>query len=646
MVLGQTVEASFSNYVPANLSNLVAIAASGDRDLGLFGTHAPAITVQPWDRTIADTATSVWFAAKCTGVQPVRYQWTFNGVNIPGATNDVLTVKAAYGTNAYQERIPLPLASGAYQLVASNAYGVVASRYAQLAVVVPLGVAVNAPYLNWATTGDAQWYGQTNVTHDGVAAAQSGDIAPFQETILQTTFATNVPGNITFWWKVSSEPDFDFLEFRVNGLVQATISGDVDWQPVNLHLAAGTNVLKWRYYKNSVYSSGQDAGWLDQFAFAPSPQILKQPASLTNYAGTTAIFTVGAENQRTGDFPLGYQWQKNGLNLTNVNGHLEGANGNLLYLFNVQDSDAATYTVVVTNTGGGAITSLPATLTVLDSPPSITYEPNGSTNPAGTAITLGAGAVGALPMHYEWYQNGADLGIGGSLLFGATLTLANLQDANAGVYTVVFTNVDGSATSSPAMITVVDGPPTIVTQPTSGTILRGRNAALEVTVTGTSPLSCQWQHDGTNLMGATNLSLTLANVDFADAGAYAVLLTNRLGATLSSPAILDVVHTLVVAWGADGEGQADVPLTLTNVVEIAACGTHSLALQGDGTLVVWGSGVGTFSNAPPTLSRVVRIAAGEGYNLALREEGSVAAWGGDEEGETNVPAGLGQAIRN
>ena len=48
MVLGQTVEASFSNYVPANLSNLVAIAASGDRDLGLFGTHAPAITVQPW----------------------------------------------------------------------------------------------------------------------------------------------------------------------------------------------------------------------------------------------------------------------------------------------------------------------------------------------------------------------------------------------------------------------------------------------------------------------------------------------------------------------------------------------------------------------------------------------------------------------
>jgi len=644
MVLGQTVEGSFSNFVPANLSNLVAIAASGDRDLGLFGTHAPAITVQPWDRTIANTATSVWFAAKCTGVQPVRYQWTFDGKNIPGATNDVLTVKAAYVTNAYQQRVQLPLASGAYQLVASNAYGIVATRYAQLAVVVPLGVAVNAPYLNWTTTGDGQWYGQTNVTHDGVAAAQSGDIAPFQDSILQTTFATNVPGNITFWWKVSSEPDFDFLEFRVNGLVQAGISGNVDWQPVNLHLAAGTNVLMWRYYKNSVYSSGQDAGWLDQFAFAPSPQILKQPASLTNYAGTTAIFTVGAENKQSGEFSLGFQWQKNGVNLTNINGHLAGANGNPLYLFNVQDADAATYTVVVTNTAGGAITSLPATLTVLDSPPLITYQPNGGTNQAGMTITLGAGAVGVMPMHYEWYQNGADLGIGGSVLSGPTLTLANLQDANAGVYTVVFTNVDGSTTSSPAMITVVDGPPTIVTQPTSGTILRGRSADLGVTVTGTSPLSCQWQHDGTNLMGATNLTLTLAKVGFADAGSYAVLLTNRLGATLSSPATLNVVHSLVVAWGDDGGGQADVPLTLSNVVAIAACGIHSLALQGDGTVVAWGSGVGTFSNAPPTLSRVVQIAAGETYSLALREEGSVAAWGENELGETNVPAGLSQIV--
>ncbi len=643
MVVGGTAYGSFSNYVPANLSNLVAIAANGDRDLGLFGTRAPAFTVQPWDRTIANTATSVWFAAKCAGAQPIHYQWMFNGASLPGATNETLIVNATV-TNQFQRKTPQPLASGVYQLVASNAYGVLASHYAQLAVVIPLGVALNATNLNWTTTGDGKWFGETNVTHDGVAAAQSGDIGPFQDTILQTTLVTNAPGNCTFWWKVSSEPDLDVLEFRLNGIVQADISGNVDWQQVNLPVAAGTNVLMWHYYKNSIYSSGLDAGWVDQFAFALSPEILRQPASSTNYAGTSANFGVEAESKSPEQLSLGYQWQKNGVNLTNIVGHVNGANAATLFLYNVQDADAATYTVVVTNSAGGAVTSQPATLTVLDSPPTITRQPVGGTNNAGATVGLFASVVGAVPMHYEWYQNGADLGMGGTGSGEAILVLTNLQDANAGLYTVVITNVDGSATSAPALLTVWDGSPAIVTQPASATVLRGRSATLAVTATGTSPVSYQWQHGGTNLIGATNAWLTLAQVGFGDAGAYAVVVTNRYGSILSSAATLNVVHSLVVAWGEDGEGQTDVPLSLTNVVAIAAGAAHSLALQGDGTVVAWGGGDGLVSNVPPTLSRVVKIAAGAGYSLALTEDGSVAAWGYSYDGETNVPAGLSETV--
>ena len=68
--------------MPSDLANVIAIASSGDHDLGLFGTRAPAFTVQPWDRAIDLTVrTNIILAAKCAGVQPMSYQWRLNGTN-------------------------------------------------------------------------------------------------------------------------------------------------------------------------------------------------------------------------------------------------------------------------------------------------------------------------------------------------------------------------------------------------------------------------------------------------------------------------------------------------------------------------------------------------------------------------------------
>ncbi len=75
---------------------------------------------------------------------------------------------------------------------------------------------------------------------------------PLQESILQTTFGTNWSGRYTFWWKVSSEQFFDILEFRVNGVVQTNISGEVDWTQASIPVATGTNVLMWRYSKDAT----------------------------------------------------------------------------------------------------------------------------------------------------------------------------------------------------------------------------------------------------------------------------------------------------------------------------------------------------------------------------------------------------------
>jgi hypothetical protein len=68
--------------------------------------------------------------------------------------------------------------------------------------------------------------------------------------------------------------------------------------------------------------------------------------------------------------------------------------------------------------------------------------------------------------------------------------------------------------------------------------------------------------NGTNVDGATNSSLTLTNVQFSQAGNYAVLMTNAFGSVLSSNAVLTVNPPLcapppegLVSWWR-GEGNA------------------------------------------------------------------------------------------
>jgi hypothetical protein len=83
-------------------------------------------------------------------------------------------------------------------------------------------------------------------------------------------------------------------------------------------------------------------------------------------------------------------------------------------------------------------------------------------------------------------------------------------------------------------------PPTILAQPLSQGAAEGANVALSVTAGGTPPLAYQWSFNLTNILGATNAELTLTNLEIAAAGTYAVFVTNALGATNSTNAVLAI----------------------------------------------------------------------------------------------------------
>src|SRR5205823_3722397 len=87
------------------------------------------------------------------------------------------------------------------------------------------------------------------------------------------------------------------------------------------------------------------------------PSITSAPVSKTVLQGSNTTFTVTAVSSSA----LSYQWQKNGVNLTD-GGSVSGAATAALTLGNVQPNDSATYSVLVST--ASATVSSAASLTV------------------------------------------------------------------------------------------------------------------------------------------------------------------------------------------------------------------------------------------------------------------------------------------
>jgi hypothetical protein len=171
-----------------------------------------------------------------------------------------------------------------------------------------------------------------------------------------------------------------------------------------------------------------------------------------------------------------------------------------------------------------------------DGRPNLTTQPVSQTVLAGATVVYAAMAVGNPPLSYQWRFNGSNL----SDATASSFTTNNVQIASAGSYSVVVTNACGVAVSSNAVLSV-NLPPGITNQPASQTVLMGSNVTFSVGVSGSTPLSYQWQFNGGNLSDATASSFTTNNVQIASAGSYSVVVTNAYGAVVSSNAVLTVL---------------------------------------------------------------------------------------------------------
>lgn len=99
----------------------------------------------------------------------------------------------------------------------------------------------------------------------------------------------------------------------------------------------------------------------------------------------------------------------------------------------------------------------------------------------------------------------------------------------------VLAHYRAGSSADPAVIA-----PAIVGDPQSADLFKGDVARFSALVTGSLPLTYQWELNGAALAGATNSVLVLTNLQPANAGTYRVVVKNAGGDVTSADAILNV----------------------------------------------------------------------------------------------------------
>ena len=193
--------------------------------------------------------------------------------------------------------------------------------------------------------------------------------------------------------------------------------------------------------------------------------------------------------------------------------------------------------VAITNVDGNAVTF--SNSFTFGIPPSIQTSPSGQSVAEGGSAQFQVGASSESTASYQWLFNGANLpnNIRLTGLGTATLTINNVATSDEGSYQVVVTNPYGVVTSAVATLTVT---PLITQQPQSLTIPQTFIASFQVIASSSAPLSYQWWFDRNDIPSATNQTLSLANLQAANAGSYQVVVTSAFGAVTSAVATLTV----------------------------------------------------------------------------------------------------------
>lgn len=122
----------------------------------------------------------------------------------------------------------------------------------------------------WQHTGNSDWSIISQDPYAGTYSARSGNIGNNANSTL--SIVLNVMTNndsISFYRKTSSEDGYDYLNFKIDGVIVDKWSGEKPWQRLAYEVPQGSHTFQWEYSKDSYSNGGSDATWLDNITFPP-----------------------------------------------------------------------------------------------------------------------------------------------------------------------------------------------------------------------------------------------------------------------------------------------------------------------------------------------------------------------------------------
>jgi hypothetical protein len=119
---------------------------------------------------------------------------------------------------------------------------------------------INLSSIPWTITGANSF--------EGTISAKSGAITHNGTSTLSMKTVYSDPDTLKFYYKVSSETNYDYLTFSLNGAELFKKSGEIPWTQEVIALPAGINKLEWKYKKDQSVTGGADCAWIDMIDFA------------------------------------------------------------------------------------------------------------------------------------------------------------------------------------------------------------------------------------------------------------------------------------------------------------------------------------------------------------------------------------------
>ena len=486
----------------------------------------PTITGSLTNQTI-ECGSNASFAVGVSGTAPLSLQWSLDGTPIAGATNTSLVLPSVH------------LPNHTLTFTATNLYGSVSSNalltvHDTLAPVITLNGG-NPVYVELGSAFADPGATASDLCAGAVPVLSSGSVntnAVGTNTLTYTASDSNGNTNVTTRSVIVRDTAPPTIVWSFTNLVFAadTNCGTAmpDVTTTNFVLATDssgtltisqtpTNNARLQIGTNLVVITVEDA--LSNAAYSTNtivvedrtpPQILAQPQSLTNLAGTTAMFTVTA----AACTPLAFQWWSN-------NVALAGGTNSTLTLSNVTPAAAGNYSVVATASGGSS-TSVVATLTVNLNPTSLVLDSSANPSGYGTGLYFSVGVTPASATGtIEFQTNGVAFDVEPLLAGQATSTNALLLPRGTNLITVVYAG-DGNALPATATLDqiVTNHPPTAA----AAFYTRAAGSPLEIAV---ADLATNWADADGDLISLLDVSVSTNGVTLTNnAGTLVYVNTN------------------------------------------------------------------------------------------------------------------------